>query len=223
MTTDRWEVAVSLSDGNFSQVNFQFNPQVSFVNSICTIRGGNHVNHIADQICDNLIEQIRKKAGKNSQIKPNQIKQHLFIFCNCLIENPTFDTQTKEFLTTKVSAFGSKCVLTDKFLKEIRNSGIVEIILAQSKAKDEAKLAKVMKGQKNCKLLGITKLEDANDAGKRNADKCTLIITEGDSAKALAMSGNFPEINSRHRDRRTRQIRGFPPEGETAQRQGSHN
>jgi hypothetical protein len=37
-------------------------------------------------------------------------------------------------------------VLTDKFIKEIKNSGIIEIILAQSKAKDDAKLAKVMKG-----------------------------------------------------------------------------
>ena len=32
-------------------------------------------------------------------------------------------------------------------------------------------------------------MEDANDAGGRNADKCTLIITEGDSAKSLAMAG----------------------------------
>lgn len=36
---------------------------------------------------------------------------------------------------------------------------------------------------------GIPKLDDANDAGGRNSDKCTLILTEGDSAKALAISG----------------------------------
>ncbi|KAJ9691502.1 hypothetical protein PVL29_013627 [Vitis rotundifolia] len=36
---------------------------------------------------------------------------------------------------------------------------------------------------------GITKLEDANDAGGKNSEKCTLILTEGDSAKALAMAG----------------------------------
>ena len=35
--------------------------------------------------------------------------------------------------------------------------------------------------------LVIPKLEDANLAGKSN--KCTLILTEGDSAKALAMCG----------------------------------
>lgn len=39
------------------------------------------------------------------------------------------------------------------------------------------------------RITGITKLEDANSAGGRNAKNCTLIITEGDSAKALAVSG----------------------------------
>jgi DNA topoisomerase II len=37
--------------------------------------------------------------------------------------------------------------------------------------------------------MGIHKLEDANNAGTKNSDKCTLILTEGDSAKALAMAG----------------------------------
>lgn len=35
----------------------------------------------------------------------------------------------------------------------------------------------------------MTKLSDANDAGTRNSHLCTLILTEGDSAKSLAMSG----------------------------------
>ena len=39
-SSDRWEVICSLSDGQFQQV--------SFVNSICTIKGGSHVNFLAD-------------------------------------------------------------------------------------------------------------------------------------------------------------------------------
>lgn len=35
----------------------------------------------------------------------------------------------------------------------------------------------------------MTKLADANNAGTRNAHRCTLILTEGDSAKALAVAG----------------------------------
>ena len=57
-----------------------------------------------------------------------------------------------------------------------------------------------MKGEKKKKLLGknnifiilflgIPKLEDANKAGTKESEHCTLILTEGDSAKALAMAG----------------------------------
>lgn len=50
-------------------------------------------------------------------------------------------------------------------------------------------MARKLKGGKKTRLLGIPKLEDANDAGTARSKNCTLIITEGDSAKALAMAG----------------------------------
>nr|4FM9_A Chain A, DNA topoisomerase 2-alpha [Homo sapiens] len=42
---------------------------------------------------------------------------------------------------------------------------------------------------KHNRIKGIPKLDDANDAGGRNSTECTLILTEGDSAKTLAVSG----------------------------------
>lgn len=42
---------------------------------------------------------------------------------------------------------------------------------------------------KRTRLTGVAKLEDANDAGGKNSQDCTLILTEGDSAKTLAVSG----------------------------------
>ena len=42
---------------------------------------------------------------------------------------------------------------------------------------------------KHSKLKGIPKLDDANDAGTKNSGLCTLILTEGDSAKTLAVAG----------------------------------
>ena len=65
MTTDRWEILVSFSDGVFKQV--------SFVNSICTSRGGTHVNYICDQIVKEIMEAINKKH-KKIVIKSHQIK-----------------------------------------------------------------------------------------------------------------------------------------------------
>lgn len=171
----------SLSDGQFQQV--------SFVNSICTIKGGTHVNYIADQIV-NRISAVLNKKNKDLQIKPHQIKANLWLFVNSLIDNPAFDSQTKETLTTKSANFGSTCELTEKFLKEIINSGVIESIVSVAKAKEEAKMARQLGGgKKKVKLLGIPKLEDANLAGTKHADECTIILTEGDSAKSLALAG----------------------------------
>lgn len=109
---------------------------------------------------------------------------------NCLIENPAFDSQTKETLNTKTVNFGSTYELSEKFLKEVEQCGVVDLILKVAQAKEEAKLAKDLgPGKKKKTLLGIPKLEDANWAGTRQSAECTIILTEGDSAKSLAMAG----------------------------------
>ena len=105
----RWDVAFAVSDGTFQQV--------SFANSISTMKGGTHVNYIADQISKSLIANITKK-NKGAAIKPAQIRNHMWIFVNALIENPTFDSQTKETLTLPASKFGSKPALSEDFLKK---------------------------------------------------------------------------------------------------------
>ena len=87
---DRWEVGVGVSDGHLQQV--------SFVNSICTSKGGKHVDYIAQKIVDYLTPIVKRKTKKD--VKPMMIKQYLYIFVNCMIENPAFDSQTKETLTT---------------------------------------------------------------------------------------------------------------------------
>jgi DNA topoisomerase-2 len=105
----RWEVAFAISEGAFQQV--------SFANSIATTKGGSHVTHMADQIAKNLITAIEKK-NKGAKVKPAQIKNHMWIFVNALIENPTFDSQTKETLTLTASKFGTKPVLSEEFMKK---------------------------------------------------------------------------------------------------------
>lgn len=105
---------------------------------------------------------------------------------NCLIENPAFDSQTKETLTSTVSKFGSRCQLTKKFLETVvEQTQIVEYIHNWSQWKERSELIAKTKNPK----LNIPKLYDANLAGTEKAGECTLILTEGDSAKALAVSG----------------------------------
>ena len=179
---ERWEIGMSLSESQFQQV--------SFVNSISTSKGGTHVNYVTDKIVQKILEVIQKK-NKTLNIKPQHVKQHIWIFVNCLIENPAFDSQTKETLTTKKDEFGSSFDLSDKYVKQILNSGIIERCLRYAKTREEERCLKKLNGKnkKSVRLLGIEKLDDANLAGTRNSDKCTLILTEGDSAKSLAMAG----------------------------------
>ena len=106
-----------------------------------------------------------------------------------MIENPAFDSQTKENLTLKVSSFGSKCGPMDSFVKEIiKHTPIVDKIVSFSRAKQSAQLKKT-DGSKTSRISGIPKLEDANMAGTKRSSECTLILTEGDSAKTLAVAG----------------------------------
>ncbi|KAL4217342.1 DNA topoisomerase 2-beta [Mactra antiquata] len=177
---NRWEVAVTMSDKGFQQA--------SFVNSIATTKGGRHIDHVADQVIKKLVEVVSKKNKGGVQIKPFQIKNHLWLFVNCLIENPSFDSQTKENMTLQAKSFGSKCPLPEKFITQVSKCGIVESITSWMKFKAQSQLKKVS-GVKHNKLKGIPKLDDANDAGTKHSLDCTLILTEGDSAKSLAVAG----------------------------------
>ena len=179
---ERWEVGMSLSESQFQQV--------SFVNAISTTKGGKHVDYCVDKIIKVIMEKIAKK-DKNLNIKPQHIKQHLWIFVNCLIENPVFSSQTKETLTSKKEDFGSEFEFSDTFLKNVIKTNIVERCLRYAKTREEEKnLRKLNSGtKKTARLIGIEKLDDANWAGTKNSSKCTLILTEGDSAKSLAMAG----------------------------------
>lgn len=125
------------------------------------------------------------------EVKPHQVKQHLWIFVNALIVNPSFDTQTKETLTLKASSFGSTCELSEKFLKEVLKTGVINHVVSFAKTREDLKLLKNLNTgvKKSSRLFGIPKLEDANQAGTKQSQNCTLILTEGDSAKTLAMSG----------------------------------
>lgn len=175
---ERWEVVATFSE------NGQFD-QVSFVNGILTNRGGKHVEYITNQITKKLAEMVASKTKKD--IKPQYIKDNLMVFVKALIVNPSFDTQTKDALTTQVSKFGSKCELSDKFFSALYKTGITEKAVSLTDFHDNKKLAKT-DGKKTNRVL-VPKLDDANWAGTKKSAECTLLLCEGDSAKAMAIAG----------------------------------
>lgn len=177
----RWEIGFAVSDGTFQQV--------SFVNSIATTSGGTHVNYIADQISNKLMDIVKKRSKKEggAALKPTQVRNHIFIFVNSLIVNPAFTSQTKEQLTTKSTQFGSKCTVSDDFLKKIAKTEVVNNILHFAQQKADQILKKSDGNRRH--RMDNPKLTDANKAGTKDGYKCTLVLTEGDSAKGLAIAG----------------------------------
>jgi DNA topoisomerase-2 len=176
---DRWEYAVALTPTN------EF-VQISFVNGIYTSKGGKHVEYILNQITRKLVEFIDKK--KKVKVNPNSIKEQLILFMRCDIENPAFDSQTKDYMNTPSSKFGSKCEVSDKFIEKIAKMGVMDAALQLTEVK-ENKAAKKTDGTKSKSVRGIPKLTDANWAGTEKSKDCIIIFCEGDSAKAGIISG----------------------------------
>jgi DNA topoisomerase-2 len=177
---DRWDIVIAPTpgDGFFHS---------SFVNGIWTSKGGTHVDAVTNQVVSHITDYLETK--KKCKTKNSTVKEHLGVFLVSLIENPSFSSQTKETLTTKASAFGSSPKLSEDTLKKVVSKlGIVEKILEVQAAKDAKDNSKT-DGKKQSRITGIPKLDDAVMAGTKDSAKCTLILTEGDSAKAMALSG----------------------------------
>jgi DNA topoisomerase-2 len=178
---ERWEVIVC--DSNDDKME-----QVSFVNGIYTWKGGKHVEALATTISTKLAKYVEGKGKKKIQLKPSVIRDNMWIFAKATIEDPSFDSQTKEYLTTPPAKFGSKFTVSDKFIEKIAKLDIVEKAIRLSEFKDSKILTKT-DGKKTNHIRGIPKLDDANWAGTPQSSQCTLILTEGDSAKAFAIAG----------------------------------
>ena len=181
--SDRWEVVIAVNpDTKFEQV--------SFVNGISTIKGGKHIDYIVNGIIKKVQAIVSTKGIKRKKLdlKPAHIKDNIFVFVRSTIENPAFDSQIKEYLTTPSTKFGSKCEVSDKFIEKLLKTSLIERAMKLSDFKENLGLQKAS-GKKTTAIRGIEKLDDANKAGTNESLKCTLILTEGDSAKALAVSG----------------------------------
>uniref|UniRef100_A0A6C0ETI3 DNA topoisomerase (ATP-hydrolyzing) n=1 Tax=viral metagenome TaxID=1070528 RepID=A0A6C0ETI3_9ZZZZ len=179
MPDERWEYAVAISPT-------QEFVQISFVNGICTFKGGKHVDYICGQIIRKLCDYIEKK--KKVKVNSNSIKEQLIIFLRCDIENPAFDSQTKDFMNTPSSKFGSTCSVSDAFIEKVAKMGVMDTACSLTEAK-ENRLAKKTDGSKTKTVRGITNFIDANHSGTAQSKDCILILCEGLSAMSGIVSG----------------------------------
>ena len=163
-----WSIGIAPSTDGFQQI--------SFVNSTDTYDGGSHVDYILNQILSQLREFFQKKHKVD--IKPSELKSHICLFLNATVINPSFSSQTKEKLITEVKDFGFTYEVSDKLIKSILKSEIVDSILdwiLQKKNADENKLAREL--NKNLAKIKVDKLIDAKG---KDRWKCSLALFEGD-------------------------------------------
>ena len=176
---ERWEFAVCMTPHE------EFT-QVSFVNGINTMKGGKHVEYILNKIVKGVADYIKKK--KKVAVRPTTIKEQIMLFVNCVVENPSFDSQTKDYMNTSPMKFGSSCTVSDKFIEKVAKLGIMDTAISLTEVKTNRD-AKKTDGAKTSSIRGIPKCIDANYAGTAKSQQCTLILCEGDSAKAGIVSG----------------------------------
>jgi DNA topoisomerase-2 len=183
--SERWEVAAVLTRTLFEDEDTHDERHVSFANGVNTKKGGKHVETVSKHILGDFCELAKKKK---IEIKPSQLKDSVLFFVNATIVNPSFDSQTKEYLTTPANKFGSQFKCSPKFAETLIKMGLLEEAQSILDAK-AAKDAKKTDGAKKKTIRGIPKLEDALWAGTAQSSQCTLILTEGDSAATSAISG----------------------------------
>ena len=178
--SDRWEYAVALSPTH------QFE-QISFVNGICTHKGGKHVDYILGQITRKVAAYIEKK--KKITVNTNTIKEQLMLFLRCDIENPAFDSQTKDFMNTPSNKFGSSCTISDAFIEKVAKMGVMDAACSLTEIKERGIAARKTDGVKTRTVRGIANFIDANHAGTAQSKDCVLILCEGLSAMSGVVSG----------------------------------
>ncbi len=177
-----WSIGIAPSNEGFKQI--------SFVNSTDTYDGGTHTDYILNQILSKLREYFLKKHKVD--VKPSELKNHIFLFINSTIVNPAFSAQTKEKLITEIKDFGYSFEVSDKLIRDILKSEIVDLILdwiQQKKAADDSKLARDL--NKNLSKIKVDKLIDAK---AKERWRCSLALFEGDSASSAFRKYRDPQF-----------------------------
>lgn len=185
ISNDHWRIGLSHSKDSFQQI--------SFVNSTRTGLGGTHIDYIANQLVDGVREHVKKKTKQD--IKPGDIKNHFFLFIDCTVYNPRFNSQTKEFMNLAVSSYGTGIKIDNTFMKKLLKSEIVKEIIEwaenRKKLEEIAALRALTKEAAKSSVKNIPKYEPASQ--KINRHECSLFICEGDSAKNPLLSARDPD------------------------------
>lgn len=160
---------------------------LSFVNGICTTKGGDHVKYLTELVANGFKKHLPKdiydssKKDAENPIKLNVIRKGISMVLKTYIPDPAFTSQSKDVLVKNKHM--ENLELSDGFIKKLLKNGFLEYY--KTKVNSEAhRLNKDTQGRKGVSPTGIPGYSKANLAGRSKSKECTLIITEGDSASS---------------------------------------
>lgn len=160
--------------------------QVSMVNGLATPRGGRHVEHVASALAKRIASRL---SSKSREVPPRSARSAMWVFVSCTVPNPTFDSQNKQTLTTPADKLGFRYEPSDAFVRAILSRTAVRDIVDRLGAADDSSRLKKTDGSRRRVVTGIPNFDDAHAAGTGEGRRCTLILTEGLSARSTVVAG----------------------------------
>lgn len=155
--------------------------QISFVNGINTVNGGIHI----ETICNAYFKPMIEKLGKQKKdINMREFKSLFTVWAVINVPNPEFSSQNKTKLVAPNLKLQSLTTsVQSKILKwESIEEGVADFV----NVKEAVNLKKTEKKTKSFKAI---KGYDPANLIKKQPQECTLILCEGLSAKAFAVTG----------------------------------
>ena len=179
---------------------------IGFVNGgICN--KGTHVKAL-HQIINTTVCDFLKKKDK-IDLLPRQVDGNYSMFCDLTISNPSYDSQTKECLTTPVEKFykdeNVKFELPNKFLDSVVKSEIIDNVRDWYKKKCEAEDQRTLRKLNKEASKGLRRSDKYVTCSSKKKQGKQLWIYEGDSAARGLRIGRDPETQAGYI------MRGVPP------------
>ena len=180
---------------------------VGFVNG-AECSKGTHMRALRNEINQAVCDFISKK-DKIKDLTTRAIDNKYSIFININVSNPSYDSQTKDTLTTPIEKFSKdekiKWEVNEKFLNKIIKSEIVALVRDWYKQKTAAEDEKALRKINRETNKGLKRPDKYITCSSRVRASKQLWIFEGDSAKAGFRGGRNPEYQAGYT------MRGVPP------------
>ena len=171
---------------------------VGFVNG-AECSKGTHMRALRNVINQTVVDYITKK-DKIKDLTTRGVDNKYSIFININVSNPSYDSQTKECLTTPIEKFSKdekvKWEVSDKFLNKILKSEIVALVRDWYKQKSAAEDEKALRKINRETNKGLKRPDKYITCSSKIKSRRQLWIFEGDSAKAGLRGGRNPEIQA---------------------------